>query len=158
MASLLHYITLLYIDSVTLTLHNITLHFTFHLRIHLPVPRSTHAHGFIMLPPRQPRVLARRARWQLPIEPIRMNESGRTCSALMTRCGTDLRHQYGIFCGKSQTSFTRNTARAGSEAGRLFSQAEQPGPRARFLKVPKSFRTRLIPNPIMTADSHIFLI
>ena len=29
-------------------------------------------------------------------------------SALMTRFGTDLRHQYGIFGGKSQTSFTRN--------------------------------------------------
>ena len=26
-------------------------------------------------------------------------------SALMTRFGTDLRHQYGIFGGKSQTSF-----------------------------------------------------
>ena len=44
-------------------------------------------------------------------------------SALMTRFGTDLRHQYGIFGGKSQTSFTRNATRAGSEEGRLFSQA-----------------------------------
>ena len=43
-------------------------------------------------------------------------------SALMSRCGTDLRHQYGIFGGKSQTSFTRNATRAGSEEGRLFSQ------------------------------------
>ena len=34
-----------------------------------------------------------------------------------------LRHQYGIFGGKSQTSFTRNAIRAGSEEGRLFSQA-----------------------------------
>ena len=41
----------------------------------------------------------------------------------MTRCGTDFRHQYGIFGGESQTSFTRNTTRAGSEEGRLFSQA-----------------------------------
>ena len=44
-------------------------------------------------------------------------------SALMTRFGTDLRHQYGIFGGESQTSFTRNATRAGSEEGRLFSQA-----------------------------------
>ena len=38
-------------------------------------------------------------------------------SALMTRCGTDFRHQYGIFEGESQTSFTRNATRAGSEEG-----------------------------------------
>ena len=44
-------------------------------------------------------------------------------SALMTRFGTDLRHQYGIFSGKSQTSFLRNTTQAGNEEGRLFSQA-----------------------------------
>ena len=44
-------------------------------------------------------------------------------SALMTRFGTDLRHQYGIFGGESQMSFTRNATRAGSEEGRLFSQA-----------------------------------
>ena len=43
-------------------------------------------------------------------------------SALMTRFGTDLRHQYGIFGGESQTSFTRNATRAGREEGRLFSQ------------------------------------
>ena len=42
-------------------------------------------------------------------------------SAFMTRFGTDLRHQYGIFDGKS--SFSRNATRAGSEEGRLFSQA-----------------------------------
>ena len=34
-----------------------------------------------------------------------------------------LRHQYGIFGGKSQTSFSRNATRAGSEEGRLFLQA-----------------------------------
>ena len=34
-----------------------------------------------------------------------------------------LRHQYGIFGGKSQTSFSRNATRAGSKEGRLFSQA-----------------------------------
>ena len=34
-------------------------------------------------------------------------------SALMTRCGTDLRHQYGIFGGKSQTSVSRNATRPG---------------------------------------------
>ena len=34
-----------------------------------------------------------------------------------------LSHQYGIFDGKSQTSFSRNATRAGSEEGRLFSQA-----------------------------------
>ena len=43
-------------------------------------------------------------------------------SAFMTRFGTDLRHQYAIFGGKSQTS-SRNATRAGSEEGRLFSQA-----------------------------------
>ena len=42
----------------------------------------------------------------------------------MTRFGTDFRHQYGIFGGESQTSFTRNATRAGSEEGRLFSQAK----------------------------------
>ena len=40
-------------------------------------------------------------------------------SAFMTRFRTDLRHQYGIFGGKSQTSFSRNATRAGSEEGRL---------------------------------------
>ena len=44
-------------------------------------------------------------------------------SALMTRFGTDPRHQYGIFGGKSQTSFSQNATRAGSEQGWLFSQA-----------------------------------
>ena len=44
-------------------------------------------------------------------------------SALLTRCGTDSHHQYGIFGGTSQTSFSRNATRAGSEEGRLFSQA-----------------------------------
>ena len=44
-------------------------------------------------------------------------------SVLMTRCRTDFRHQYGmLFGGESQTSFTRNVIRAGSE-GRLFLQA-----------------------------------
>ena len=52
-------------DDVTLTLHDITLHFTFHSRSHLPITNSTHAYGFIMLLPRQPRFFARLARWQL---------------------------------------------------------------------------------------------
>ena len=43
----------------------------------------------------------------------------------MTRCGTDLRHQCGIFCGESQTSFTLNTTWTGSEEGQLFSQATE---------------------------------
>ena len=34
-----------------------------------------------------------------------------------------VRHQYGIFGGKSQTSFARNATWAGSEEGRLFLQA-----------------------------------
>ena len=55
-------------------------------------------------------------------------------SALMTRFGTDLRHQYGIFSGKSQTSFTRNVTRAGSEEGRLFSQEWSDG----FQLIPNS--------------------
>ena len=44
-------------------------------------------------------------------------------SAFMARFGTDLRHQYGIFGGKSQTSFLQNGTRARSEEGLLFSQA-----------------------------------
>ena len=44
-------------------------------------------------------------------------------SAFMTRFGTDLHHQYGIFGGKSQTSFSQNATRARSEEGQLFSQA-----------------------------------
>ena len=44
-------------------------------------------------------------------------------SAFMTRFGTDLRDQHGIFGGKSQTSFSRNATQAGSEEGRLFTQA-----------------------------------
>ena len=43
-------------------------------------------------------------------------------SVLTTRFGTDLCHQYGIF-GQSQTLFSRNATRAGSEEGRLFLQA-----------------------------------
>ena len=42
-----------------------------------------------------------------------------------------VRHQYGIFGGKSQTSFTRNATRTGSEEGRLFSQATS-GPKFRW--------------------------
>ena len=52
-----------------------------------------------------------------------MHNYGSNQSALMTRCGTDFRHQYGIFGGESQTSFTGNATGAGSEEGRLFSQA-----------------------------------
>ena len=54
-------------------------------------------------------------------------------SALMTRCRTDFRHQYGILCGESQTSFTRNATRAGSKAGQLFSQANFKEARKGFL-------------------------
>ena len=36
----------------------------FHSRFFLPVPKFTHAHGSIVLPPRHPRVLARLTRWQ----------------------------------------------------------------------------------------------
>ena len=36
-------------------------------------------------------------------------------SALMTRCGTDFRHQYGIFGGESQTSVSRNATRPGAK-------------------------------------------
>ena len=46
-------------------------------------------------------------------------------SAIVTRCETDFRHQYGIFGGESQTSFTQNATRAGSEEGQLFLQATQ---------------------------------
>ena len=63
-------------------------------------------------------VLVNRIFTDLIVHNYRSNQS-----ALMTRFGTDLRHQYGIFGGKSQTSFSRNATRAGSEEGRLFSQA-----------------------------------
>ena len=49
--SLLHYMILPYANF-------------FQSRNRLPVTKSTHAHGFIMLPPRHPRVLARVTRWQ----------------------------------------------------------------------------------------------
>ena len=49
-------------------------------------------------------------------------------SVPMIRCGTDLHHQYGIFSAESQTSFLRNATWAGSEEGRLFSQAIMPWP------------------------------
>ena len=57
-------------DDVTFTLPYISpmisfLHYlTFYSRFFLPVPKFTHAHGSIMLPPRHPRVLARVTRWQ----------------------------------------------------------------------------------------------
>ena len=41
-------------------------------------------------------------------------------SALMTRCGTDFRHQYGIFGGKSQTSVSRNATRPGAKKDGCF--------------------------------------
>ena len=41
-------------------------------------------------------------------------------SALMTRCGTDLRHQYGNFGGKSQTSVSRNATRPGAKKDGCF--------------------------------------
>ena len=61
-------------------------------------------------------------------------------SALLTSCGTDSRHQYGIFCGESQTSFSRKATRAGSKEGRLFSQASrtQSCHGLRNLSIPKS--------------------
>ena len=51
----------------------------------------------------------------------------------MTRFVTDLRHQYGIFGGKSQTSFSRNATRAGSEEGELFKQAKLSSADYKFL-------------------------
>ena len=41
-------------------------------------------------------------------------------SALMTRCGTDFRHQYGIFGGESQTSVSRNATRPGAKKDSCF--------------------------------------
>ena len=66
-------------------------------------------------------------------------------SALMTRCGTDFRHQYGIFDGESQTSFTRNATRAGSEEGRLFSQATRETPLGPGAKKDGCFRRLGLP-------------
>ena len=45
-----------------------------------------------------------------------------------------LRHQYEIFGSKSQTSFSRNATRAGSEEGGLFSQAIVAQKNFMFLK------------------------
>ena len=45
-----------------------------------------------------------------------------------------VRHQYGIFGGKSQTSFLGNATRARSEEGRLFSQAKFNDPSRSNLK------------------------
>ena len=41
-------------------------------------------------------------------------------SALMTRCGTGFRHQYGIFGGESQTSVSRNATRPGAKKDGCF--------------------------------------
>ena len=41
-------------------------------------------------------------------------------SAFMTRCGTDFRHQYGIFGGESQTSVSRNATRPGAKKDGCF--------------------------------------
>ena len=41
-------------------------------------------------------------------------------SALMTRCRTDFRHQYGIFGGESQTSVSRNATRPGAKKDGCF--------------------------------------
>ena len=41
-------------------------------------------------------------------------------SALMTRCGTDFGHQYGIFGGESQTSVSRNASRPGAKKDSCF--------------------------------------
>ena len=41
-------------------------------------------------------------------------------SSLMTRCGTDFRHQYGIFGGESQTSVSRNGTRPGAKKDGCF--------------------------------------
>ena len=48
-----------------------------------------------------------------------------------------VRHQYGIFGDESQTSFTRNATRAGSEEGRLFSQANNNPVDVTFTAVPE---------------------
>ena len=56
-------------------------------------------------------------------------------SAFMTRFRTDLRHQYGIFGSKSQTSFSRNATRVGSEEGRLFLQAREVAKHERSVRV-----------------------
>ena len=62
-------------------------------------------------------------------------------SALMNRFGTDLRHQYGIFGGESQTSFSRNATRAGSEEGLMFSQARPDAvPASRTVDIAREVR------------------
>ena len=48
-------------------------------------------------------------------------------SALMTRCGTDFRHQYGIFGGESQTSVSRNATRPGAKKDGCFRRLKERG-------------------------------
>ena len=47
-------------------------------------------------------------------------------SALMTRCETDFRHQYGIFRGESQTSVSRNATRSGAKKDGCFRRLPVP--------------------------------
>ena len=63
-----------------------------------------------------------------------------------------VRHQYGIFGGKSQTSFTRNATRVGSEEGRLFSQATSEI-ESTLKEGPKS----TLPAHVLTCSSHVSL-
>ena len=46
-------------------------------------------------------------------------------SALMTRCGTDFRHQYGIFGGESQTSVLRNGTLPGAKKDGCFRRLKE---------------------------------
>ena len=49
---------------MTSLLHYLTFSFEISSPYTKTIQKSTHAHGFIMLPPRQPRVFTRLARWQ----------------------------------------------------------------------------------------------
>ena len=62
--------------------------------------------------------------WEFSMSCIIVHNYQSNQSALMTRCRTDSRHQYGIFCGESQTSFSQNATRAGSEE-RLFCRLDR---------------------------------
>ena len=115
----LHSKTITY--DVTLTLHDITLHF--HSRFHLPVPKSTHAyvHGFIMLPPCQPHVFAWLARWQLTADDL-------------AKMSFFFKHQKGLL----YRSWWCSGAMVGVLVSRLRHQGLSPGGESLFVSLGKT--------------------
>ena len=71
-----------------------------------------------------------------------------------------VRHQYGIFGGKSQTSFLRNATRAGSKEGRLFSQArDSEAPSTKILLLKMAVKLRLgVDENADEWDTHTYIL